>query len=62
MPPKRTGGRSELANQVRLAVHTAAYGLMLTVRDTVTKPHSLATAAECATLRIRPAQDRRADD
>jgi hypothetical protein len=46
----RTSCRSALANQVRLVLHTAAYWLMLTVRDTIAKPHPLATA-EFTTLR-----------
>jgi hypothetical protein len=48
----RTSCRSALANQVRLVLHTAAYWLMLTVRDTIAKPHPLATA-EFTTLRMR---------
>ncbi len=35
----RTSCRSAIANQVRLALHTAAYWLMLTVRDAIPKPH-----------------------
>ena len=54
----RTSCRSALANQVRLVLHTAAYWLMLTVRDAIPKPHPLATA-EFTTLRAAPAQDRR---
>src|SRR6476659_3454470 len=46
----RTSCRSALANQVRLVLHTAAYWLMLTVRDAI--PKELATA-EFATLRLR---------
>ena len=34
--------RSAIANQVRLALHTAAYWLMLTVRDAIPKPRDLA--------------------
>ena len=45
-------GRSALANQVRLVLHTAAYWLMLTVRDAIPKARELATA-EFATLRLR---------
>jgi len=41
-----------LANQVRLVLHTAAYWLMLTVRDAIPKVHALATA-EFTTLRLR---------
>jgi Transposase DDE domain group 1 len=37
---------------VRLVLHTAAYWLMLTVRDTIDKPHPLANA-EFTTLRMR---------
>jgi len=48
----RTSCRSALANQVRLVLHTAAYWLMLTVRDTIPKPQPLALA-EFATLRAR---------
>src|SRR5690348_14192491 len=48
----RTSCRSALANQVRLVLHTAAYWLMLTVRDAIPKPQPLALA-EFATLRTR---------
>ncbi|UGX89866.1 transposase (plasmid) [Bradyrhizobium barranii subsp. barranii] len=48
----RTSCRSALANQVRLVLHTAAYWLMLTVRDAIPKVRELA-AAEFATLRLR---------
>jgi hypothetical protein len=48
----RTSCRSALANQVRLVLHTAAYWLMLTVRDTIPKQQALATA-EFTTLRMR---------
>ncbi len=48
----RTSCRSAVANQVRLVLHTAAYWLMLTVRDTIPKPRDLAKA-EFATLRLR---------
>jgi hypothetical protein len=44
--------RSALANQVRLVLHTAAYWLVLTVRDAIAKPHPLATA-KFTTLRMR---------
>jgi hypothetical protein len=37
---------------VRFVLHTAAYWLLLTVRDAIARPHPLATA-EFATLRIR---------
>ena len=48
----RTSCRLALANQVRLVLHTAAYWLMLTVRDAIPKVRELATA-EFATLRLR---------
>jgi hypothetical protein len=48
----RTSCRSPLANQVRLVLHTAAYWLMLTVRDAIPSPQPLATA-EFTTLRMR---------
>ena len=48
----RTSCRSALANQMRLILHTAAYWLMLTVRDAIPKAHALARA-EFATLRPR---------
>ena len=48
----RTSCRSALANQVRLVLHTAAYWLMLTLRDSVPKVQDLA-AAEFTTLRLR---------
>jgi len=48
----RTSCRSPLANQMRLILHTAAYWLMLTVRDAVPGAHALARA-EFATLRLR---------
>jgi hypothetical protein len=48
----RTSCRSPLANQMRLILHTAAYWLMLTVRDAIPKTHTLANA-EFATLRLR---------
>jgi hypothetical protein len=48
----RTSCRSPLANQVRLVLHTAAYWLMLAVRDTIPKPQPLANA-EFSTLRLR---------
>jgi hypothetical protein len=41
----RTSCRSPLANQVRLVLHTAAYWLMLTLRDAIPRPQALATAA-----------------
>src|SRR5947209_4520566 len=48
----RTTCRSPLANQVRLVLHTAAYWLMLTLRDAIPQPQPLAYA-EFATLRAR---------
>ncbi len=48
----RTSCRSPLANQMRLILHTAAYWLMLTVRDAIPKGHALATA-EFNTIRLR---------
>ena len=48
----RTSCRAPLANQMRLILHTAAYWLMLKVRDAIPKAHALATA-EFATIRLR---------
>jgi hypothetical protein len=48
----RTSCRSPIANQVRLVLHTAAYWLMLTLREAVPAAHHLAKA-EFATLRLR---------
>jgi hypothetical protein len=48
----RTSCRSPLANQVRLVLHTAAYWLMLTLREAVPAAHHL-RKAEFATLRLR---------
>ena len=48
----RTSCRSPLANQMRLVLHTAAYWLMLTVRDAIPPAHALAKA-EFATIRLR---------
>jgi hypothetical protein len=48
----RTSCRSALANQVRLVFHTAAYWLILTVRNAIPKPRDLATA-EFKTIRLR---------
>jgi hypothetical protein len=48
----RTSCRSSLANQMRLILHTAAYCLTLTVRDTIPKGHVLARA-EFTTIRQR---------
>ena len=48
----RTSCRSALANQVRLVLHTAAYWLMLDVREAIPKVRDLARA-EFTTLRLR---------
>jgi hypothetical protein len=48
----RTSCRHPAANQMRLVLHTAAYWLMLTVRDAIPKAHHLARA-EFATIRLR---------
>ena len=48
----RTSCRSALANQMRLVLHTAAYWLMLTVRDAIPTLRNLARA-EFTTLRLR---------
>ncbi|TIU83173.1 MAG: IS1380 family transposase, partial [Mesorhizobium sp.] len=48
----RTSCRSPIANQVRLVLHTAAYWLMLTLREAVPKTDHLSNA-EFATLRLR---------
>jgi hypothetical protein len=48
----RTSCRDPLANQVRLILHTAAYWLLLCVRDAIPSPQPLATAA-FTTLRLR---------
>ncbi len=48
----RTSCHSPLANQVRLVLHTAAYWLILAVRDAIPKIQDL-TKAEFATLRYR---------
>ncbi len=48
----RTSCRSAIANQFRLVLHTAAYWLMLTLREAVPKTHRLARV-EFATLRLR---------
>src|SRR3954454_8245732 len=47
----RTRCRQPLANQVRLILHTAAYWLLLCVRDVIPSPQPLATAA-FTTLRL----------
>ena len=48
----RTSCRSPMANQMRLILHTAAYWLMLTLREAIPKAHALATA-EFNTIRLR---------
>ena len=48
----RTSCRSPLANQMRLILHTAAYWLLLSVRDVIPEPQALARA-EFATIRMR---------
>ena len=48
----RTSCSSPLANQMRLILHTAAYWLMLTVRDAIPKSHAL-SKAEFNTIRQR---------
>ena len=48
----RTSCRSPLANQVRLVLHTAAYWLMLAIRDAIPKIQDLAKA-EFSTLRSK---------
>ena len=47
----RTSCRSALANQVRLVLHTAAYWLLLRLRDAIPKVQALATA-EFTTLQL----------
>jgi hypothetical protein len=48
----RTSCRSARANQMRLVLHTAAYWLILCVREAIPKTHQLA-GAEFATIRLR---------
>jgi hypothetical protein len=48
----RTSCRSPLANQMRLILHTAAYWLLLDVRDTIPSWHPL-RHSEFATIRLR---------
>ena len=48
----RTSCRAATANQMRLILHTAAYWLVLAVRDAIPKAHALAKA-EFNTIRIR---------
>lgn len=47
-----TDDTSALANQVRLVLHTAAYWLMLGVREAIPNPRDLAKA-DFSTLRLR---------
>jgi hypothetical protein len=47
----RTSCRSPLANQMRLILHTAAYWLLLSVREKIPEPQTLARA-EFATIRL----------
>ena len=48
----RTSCRSPLANQMRLVLHTAAYWVLLTVRDAIPSPQPLAIA-QFKTLQMR---------
>jgi hypothetical protein len=48
----RTSCRSACANQVRLVLHTAAFWLILAVRNAIPKSRDLAKA-EFATLRLK---------
>jgi hypothetical protein len=48
----RTSCRAATANQMRLVLHTAAYWLLLAVRDAIPKAHALAKA-EFTTIRLR---------
>ena len=48
----RTSCQSPIANQLRLVLHTAAYWIMLTMRDAIPRTAPLARA-EFATLRLR---------
>jgi hypothetical protein len=48
----RTSCRSPLANQMRLMLHTAAYWLVLTVRDAIPASQPLAHG-EFSTIRLR---------
>ena len=54
----RTSCQSPLANQLRLVLHTAAYCLMLALRDAIPRTAPL-DRAEFATLRLRLIKDRR---
>jgi hypothetical protein len=48
----RTSCRSPLANQMRLILHTAAYWLMLELRNAIPRPQPLASG-EFSTIRLR---------
>ncbi len=48
----RTSCRSPLANRMRLILHTAAYWLMRTLRDSIPKPQPLASG-EFSSIRLR---------
>ena len=48
----RTSCRAATANQMRLVLHTAAYWLVLAVREAIPRAHALARA-EFATIRLR---------
>lgn len=48
----RTSCRAATANQMRLVLHTAAYWLILAVREAIPRVHALAKA-EFATIRLR---------
>jgi hypothetical protein len=48
----RTSCRAATANQMRLVLHTAAYWLLLAVRDAIPNAHALAKA-EFTTIRLR---------
>ena len=48
----RTSCRSPLANQMRLILHTAAYWLMLDIRNAIPRPQPLASG-EFSTIRLR---------
>ena len=52
LAPDRTSCRCPLANQMRLILHTVAYWLMLTVRQAIPRPQSLASG-DFSTLRLR---------
>jgi hypothetical protein len=59
----RTSCRSAIANQVRLVLHTAAYWLMLTVRDAIPQsPTARSGQSRVRDLAAAFAQDRGASD